>query len=1062
MFFKYKKYLIFSIVCLIGYTNHYILSQTPSPTISPLELAKKWEDKAGDFQGIAEYDSALVYLKKAQKLYKKHKFTLHYIDCFNSIAVNYSLSEQYEKTLHYAEKVIQAIRNEPSINDSILAKAYQQKAEIFTALGKPDSAIYFFRAANKHYATAKKWEDYAFTHIGTAVNHFHLAQYAQMEEELKKVIAIVQKQLSEKNQAQAIAYELLAVLYESTGNYDKALNTAHESLKKRWTLSQISREDSFFIVNNYNNIGGIYLAKGDYNQAIEYYNQSITLQQKLDFNSSELMPIYNNLALAYKITNRSPQSFHYLYKNLLLSQTSKKIPNIKSSVLTYNHFASFFLTTENTDSALYYLHKALKLHQTDSVEIETTYRNIGLAYKLKKDYFAALDNFRLALKASVSKYGHKGRDVSIMYRYIGEIHALQKDFTNALSHLQKALETTSNNLDQTIIYKNPSLEQIFDRVSALKALVLKARTFLQYYEQVTCNPKDLEMAHNTYQLAAELIEVLKQEFIAEGSKEFLVGNATAVYEGLIYTSLLLQEQENFADKKSTDYTNAAFGFAEKGKATLLLAALKNAEAITFAQLPDSILNQETELKRDLAFYQRKLYEEKNTSNSDSLKMATWKQLVFDLKRKQEQLQANLKHNYSNYFQLQYSATTSNIPQIQQELLTSNKALLEYFVGDSTIYVFAITQHTTQIHTIPKTPHFLKNVTQLQETLNTPPIKTVDKQVAYQQYVQAAHFLYQQLLAPPMESFPNEITELILVADGMLGYIPFETLLTTLPNSEKPNYTLQNLNYLLTDYSINYAYSATLLLTANNMTSNTTPETFGGFAPQFATNALAENRDCIAEDLANLAHNQTEIETIQEQIGGLTFTGTTASSQFFMEQADQYQILHLATHACVNDEDPLFSKIFFSDTYLALTDIYNLRLNADLVVLSACNTGTGKLVNGEGIMSLSRGFMYANCPSVVTSLWQVNDRITADLMETFYQKLEEGFSKSEALRQAKLTHLQNSTNKFAAPYYWAAFVQLGNSQPIFETVNWWFWGLIGGMTLVGIGLFFKRNRSYKFL
>ncbi|MGB1242920.1 MAG: CHAT domain-containing protein [Chitinophagales bacterium] len=489
-----------------------------------------------------------------------------------------------------------------------------------------------------------------------------------------------------------------------------------------------------------------------------------------------------------------------------------------------------------------------------------------------------------------------------------------------------------------------------------------------------------------------------------------------------------------------------------------MAALKDAEAITFAQLPSSILNQETQLKRDLAFYQRKLYEEKNKSKPDSLKMSTWKQFVFDLKREQEELQTHLKSNYNDYFELQYHASTTTIPQIQQELLSSNKALLEYFVGDSTIYVFALTQNNTQIHTIPKTPHFLENIANLQQALNTPPIKTVNKQAAYQEYVQAAHFLYQQLLAPSIKLFSDEIQELTLVADGILGYIPFETLLTALPHSSKPNYTLQNLNYLLSDYSINYAYSTNLLLAANKMTSKQTQETFGGFAPQFASDMFAENRDCLGEDLANLAHNQAEIEGIQEQIGGLTFVDTTANSQFFMEQADQYKILHLATHACVNDEDPLFSKIFFSDTYLALADIYNLRLNADLVVLSACNTGTGKLVNGEGIMSLSRGFMYANCPSVVTSLWQVSDRIAGDLMASFYQNLQNGFSKSEALRQAKLTHLQNSTNKFAAPYYWAAFVQLGNSQPIFKRNNWWFWSLIGVCFLVGIGLFFKYHKS----
>lgn len=1060
---KKNTAILFVVICFVIVHNHSAIPQTSSiskSNNSPLELAQSWRDKAGDFQNMTQYDSAFFYLIKAQNLYKEEGLRAHYISCFNWIAVNYSLSQQYEKSLEYAEKTIQEFDKQENISDSILAKAYQQKAEVFLALGNLDSSLHFFQAANKRYVNTEKWENYAFTHIGAAVNHFHLAQYAQMEKELEQAIAVAQKKLSQNSEPQQIAYELLAVLYESIGDYDKALKIARESLETRLSLPQFSTEDSFFIATNYNNIGGIYLAKGDYNQAIEYYQQAIAIQQQQSgADSAELMAINNNLAHAYKLTHHTKQSIHYLYKNLSLYRKIKNNSNFEEYIQTYNHLASNFLNEENTDSALHYLHKALQLHQTDSSNLETTYRNIGLTYKTEKNYSAALDTLQLALKKHIDKYGLKNRYTSIVQRHIGEIHSLQGNFDRAFAYLNDAIKAVSNDFEESDRYSNPNLEQIVDKVKALEAIVLKARTLLQYYKQVSCEENDLEMAFEAYQLAADLIEVLKQEFIAEGSKEFLVGNAKTVYEGLIYTSLLLDQQANLEDKKSTNYINAGFGFAEKGKATLLLAALKDAEALTFAELPDSILQQETELKRDLAFYQRKLYEEKNKTEADSLKMATWKQLVFELKRKQEDLQANLKQNYSDYFQLQYEASTTNISQVQQELLNSNKALLEYFVGDSTIYIFAITQNTAQTYSIPKSPFLLQNTTQLQRSLNTSPLKSDDKQAAYQQYVTAAHFLYQQLIAPAKTLLSDEITELIVVADGVLGYIPFETLLSNFPDSKKPNYTLQNLNYFLNDYSLNYAYSATLLLRANRMTSNKNQKAqriFGGFAPQFATTAIAENRGCFFKDLANLAHNQTEVQEIQAQIGGSIFADTSANSELFLQQANQYRILHLATHACVEDSDPLFSKIFFSDTYLSLADIYNLRLNADLVVLSACNTGTGKLVNGEGIMSLSRGFMYANCPSVVTSLWQVNDRITADLMASFYENLQNGLSKSEALRQAKLTHLQNSTNKFAAPYYWAAFVQLGNSQPIFKPIDWWLWGMIGVVILIGVVGFFRSR------
>ena len=181
-------------------------------------------------------------------------------------------------------------------------------------------------------------------------------------------------------------------------------------------------------------------------------------------------------------------------------------------------------------------------------------------------------------------------------------------------------------------------------------------------------------------------------------------------------------------------------------------------------------------------------------------------------------------------------------------------------------------------------------------------------------------------------------------------------------------------------------------------------------------------------------------------------GEQATKQHFLEQAVQSDILHLATHSCMDDNNPNFNRIYFAnEESMTSLELYTLQLRSQLTVLSACNTGNGKLLKGEGIMSLARGFMVAGCPSLVTTLWGVNDCTTMDLMTHFYEHLYDGERKDEALRNAKLSYLQNpeTTRLESHPFYWAAFVQLGDNRAMlkketsFQSFGW----------LYGLGVFF---------
>jgi CHAT domain-containing protein len=194
----------------------------------------------------------------------------------------------------------------------------------------------------------------------------------------------------------------------------------------------------------------------------------------------------------------------------------------------------------------------------------------------------------------------------------------------------------------------------------------------------------------------------------------------------------------------------------------------------------------------------------------------------------------------------------------------------------------------------------------------------------------------------------------------------------------------------------------------------------------------------------------------------------ATESNFKKNAENFDILHLAMHAVVNNEDPLYSKLAFTqkidqieDGFLNTYEIYNSRFNARMAVLSSCKTGFGKLRTGEGVMSLARGFMYAGCPSIVMTLWEVSDKSGARLMENFYKSLKRGRSKAEALREAKLDFLKNADNLKANPYFWSTYVVIGDSSPLFKkSLAYLYW--LGAIMLLATGgfVFYLRQQKLK--
>jgi CHAT domain-containing protein len=343
---------------------------------------------------------------------------------------------------------------------------------------------------------------------------------------------------------------------------------------------------------------------------------------------------------------------------------------------------------------------------------------------------------------------------------------------------------------------------------------------------------------------------------------------------------------------------------------------------------------------------------------------------------------------------------------------------------------------------------------------------------YRQYIDAAYSLYQTFILPVEDQIKGK--KLLIIPDGELGYIPFEALLTAMPSGETMDY--RGLPYLIYKYRTNYSYSGTLFF--NDVSEREVSDRkLIAFAPTYEnmgeinSDKFPANRE-YSTFLVPLRFISGEIQNISAIVECDKYEGFAATEKVFKEEAPHYDILHLAMHTLINDENPMYSQLVFTlnndtlednDGLLNAYEIFNMQLSARMTVLSACNTGYGKLQKGEGIMSMARGFIFAGVPSIIMTLWAVEDQSGSILMSKFYQNLVEGLEIDEALQEAKLQYLHDADQLSAHPYLWSGYVSIGSTDAMIKPGIGKLYQLL--IAIVGLGvlllLFFRlRKRKSK--
>ena len=479
--------------------------------------------------------------------------------------------------------------------------------------------------------------------------------------------------------------------------------------------------------------------------------------------------------------------------------------------------------------------------------------------------------------------------------------------------------------------------------------------------------------------------------------------------------------------------------------------------------PTEIFDEEKQLRGDITNLQKKVNEFGDKQ--------VWSDQILTKQNQLHQLILRLKKDYPKYYNMRFNYEPAPLADIQHQVLDDQTALIEYYVGDTTIYVFTVLKNDLKAVEIPKGKDFEQRIEALRyEMTQTRPIQDATA------FAKQSTQLYDAILRGVLEKLPTTISKLIIAPDGVLSYIPFEVLMPSNNQNSAPIATsldFRQSDFLLKHYQISYAYSANLLMEQKRVKRHDAAHLFAGFAPKYQNNdtlfaSVNIDRAILTRDRAyELKGAKEEVNIISKLIGGQAFANESATESVFKKQANQYRILHFAMHSLTDDKEPMFSKLLFTltpqdttnDNDLTAGELYAMRLNADLAVLSACNTGFGKISRGEGVMSLARAFTYAGVPATVTSLWKVPDLTTREIMVDFYKNLKQGMTKDAALRQAKLTYLQNAPESIAAnPYFWAGFVPMGNMEAIDMTKNTplSIWGTWIGLALVmGIVFWFCK-------
>ena len=855
-----------------------------------------------------------------------------------------------------------------------------------------------------HYEDALGNYDMAISHYTTGI---------EMAEEVDSIKATRQLLLQLHNN--------LGVSYKRIGKFDEAKAEFERSLDLIHTYYGFGNKDE---ATAFINIGGIYYSKGDIGLAAEYFQRAVDIYKSLkgDY-SGALGASLNNLAATQYMLGNYVLSARYFEEAQRIKEENLGLDH-PDTAIGYSNLAVIHILNQDFEAARTNYERSIAVREnvygTNHPNLIEPKISLGNLYTQQlEEHEQAQVHYESALSIALDRLGETHPVVTDIYLQKGYSYLREGNFHESEIYTDRALVNLYGAYDFDEAF-DPE-RSISDPGALLRALIAKSQVLANRNDEI--NIEDYKNSLMALRWAADLVDVVQRSFKNEASKLQLVEKNYSIYTAAVeILSTLYNETGN------KEYMDQVFETIEKSRSRVTLELIQKVNARNFAGVPAEIINQEGSLNSKITEMQQELYQEKNRGlEKDSIRIDALRDSIFYYKRDLDDFTYKLEEDYPSYYQLKYDQSVISRADAQS-LLQGNEAVLSYILGSEFAYVMVVTKEDVNLVELGKSAGIEDLALELKEYVLTEDQKG---------YKQTAHKLY-ELLIQPAEQFING-NELIIMADQALHYLPFELLLKEAPQHNR----YSRYPYLVHDYVFSYIPSLTLLDEMHSRREEN-PKNLLALAP-FSSEIEQKDKALMDHQYSDRANplylTQYETVTISSQFRSRSLIseylnpqkaellmGQNATFSRFLEtDLSDYDFIHFATHAFINEQKPEFSAILLypeednsGATYVG--DIYNLELDADLVVLGACQTGMGSIFKGEGLIGFTRAFIYAGASNLAVSMWRVSDQPTAYLMIDFYDLIGQGYNYSEALRKAKLNMISNS--QFANPINWAAFTLTG--------------------------------------
>ncbi len=794
----------------------------------------------------------------------------------------------------------------------------------------------------------------------------------------------------------------------------KILETANQAISLG-EESGISLANIFS--NIYTNISIAYSYQGQLQKSLEYDQQALDFAQNSTGNKFDEAMCLINLAKDYFNLGQNTRSMSYTRQAISVLNT---LHYKTATRVNLDLQGGIYMGVRNYEKAKETVNAALKLAQRDTpvdlTRIRNSYFTLGYIERMLGHQQFALDNYLKSLDI--------GNEMKIKRSALRSLINVSDMYFELLKP-EKAGETADEALE--------TARTIGDRITESDALYNLAR--------VRRTQKNPAAALHLIEDSIKIVESTRAELVGREDLTTYFSIVQDKYD--FYISLLLELEKH---PENRQFGALAFAVSEKSRGRGLLDLLAESSIDVSSSISPEMKERKRNVNAKLSKLQTQLIGLKSAEKPDAKFISETQNKIVQADNEREKLESEIKRTNPRYAELKHP-TTIDLAQTQK-LLDDQTVLLEYQTGADASFLFAVGKNEFQIVCLPDEKTLRASIKTLHRSISTPARTNLAN------YLVTGRELYTTLLAP-IENLLKTKTKIIVAADGALNYLPFEVLLR---NNQNANFG--KLPYLVRDFEISYTPSASVLANLKNYDAAKPNKSFLAFAaPDYDTktenqNPLStQNTRSVLDD--NRAWNLTDLKFAKVEATRIAklfpdgqadvFTGTEATEERAKSNdlLSQYRYLHFAVHGLIDENQPQFSSLILTlpkadkqsdiqnpkskieeDGLLQTTEIFNLKLRADLVTLSACETGLGQELRGEGLVGLTRGFFYAGTPSVLVSLWKVDDASTAELMTSFYENLRknDGRDKAAALRETQLKMINE--NRYSHPFYWASFILQG--------------------------------------